>query len=447
MAGDNLEFLSTREIKELLQLKRVDFSDCFEKSDLVRRLRNYQEKENEDKVQEIKALANSAFGRGGFALAIRYYTEALVLCDDSSEVAAQLRSNRSIALLKLDQVAKARWEAEECTRKAPWFSRGYLRLGNAAARQGDYTGAACACLQGLKNLAEAAATSSSPSPPSAGIEHPSSGGGASGGGEPAVDSPAAAGAATADVKLRKELEDLLQQQLAVLGWTVETLELNMGLRACEQAQSAHRSGMYSQSQLVAPAGCKLLEELSEDLIADFLGQYLSAAEICNVAKCCRSLRTLCVFGDKSAKIWLALCERTWAQKRGDISEEACQALDWRTHCLERAWLDVRWAQGLQKSNVSVLKSDHAPVFNVMMYNNTLVSAEDCCVRIFDVARKKCTKTFQCHQSGHRMVLGVWMDEECTTCLSGGADGDVKVGQIVRVCVVCVCKHVCVFVRP
>jgi len=50
----------------------------------------------------------SAFSRGGFALAIRYYTQALRLCGDgesySSEVAAQLRSNRAIALLKLNQV-------------------------------------------------------------------------------------------------------------------------------------------------------------------------------------------------------------------------------------------------------------------------------------------------------------------------------------------------------
>lgn len=88
-----LDTLSAREIKEQLAAARVDFSDCFEKSELVKRLRLHRKTEAAARVQEVKALANSAFLRGGYALAIRFYTEALDLCtdDEESEIAAQLQ--------------------------------------------------------------------------------------------------------------------------------------------------------------------------------------------------------------------------------------------------------------------------------------------------------------------------------------------------------------------
>ena len=86
----SLDTMSAREIKERLAAARVDFSDCFEKSELVKRLRQHREAEAAERVQEVKALANSAFSRGGYALAIRFYTEALDLCAHD-DVAAQLQ--------------------------------------------------------------------------------------------------------------------------------------------------------------------------------------------------------------------------------------------------------------------------------------------------------------------------------------------------------------------
>ena len=58
MVDDKIDKWSAREIKEKLTAARVDFSDCFEKSDLVRRLRTHLQAQDEDKVQEVKALAN-----------------------------------------------------------------------------------------------------------------------------------------------------------------------------------------------------------------------------------------------------------------------------------------------------------------------------------------------------------------------------------------------------
>ncbi len=52
------------------------------------------------------------------------------------------------------QVAQARAEAEECTRRAPWFAKGYLRLSTAAARLRDPLAAARACVAGLAALQE-----------------------------------------------------------------------------------------------------------------------------------------------------------------------------------------------------------------------------------------------------------------------------------------------------
>ena len=48
---DDIETLSAREIKEQLAAARVEYTDCFEKADLVRRLRKYRQMLEEDKVQ------------------------------------------------------------------------------------------------------------------------------------------------------------------------------------------------------------------------------------------------------------------------------------------------------------------------------------------------------------------------------------------------------------
>ena len=58
MAERDIDALGAREIKELLTAARVDFTDCFEKSELVKRLRQHRQAESAEKVQWVKALAN-----------------------------------------------------------------------------------------------------------------------------------------------------------------------------------------------------------------------------------------------------------------------------------------------------------------------------------------------------------------------------------------------------
>ena len=66
MASVDIDALSAREIKERLTAARVDFSDCFEKRELVKRLRDHCRALDDDKVQEVKALANRCCGASYF---------------------------------------------------------------------------------------------------------------------------------------------------------------------------------------------------------------------------------------------------------------------------------------------------------------------------------------------------------------------------------------------
>ena len=57
----------------------------------------------------------------------------------------------------------------------------------------------------------------------------------------------------------------------------------------------------------------------------------------------------------------------------------------------------------------------------------LASAEDCCIKIWDIPRKRLDKTLPTNSTN--MVLGVWLHPSQERCLSGAADGDIKVWDI------------------
>jgi tetratricopeptide (TPR) repeat protein len=386
--------MSAREIKEELAEAGVDFSDCFEKRDLAVRLEKHRLTVTEENVQEVKALANNAFSRAAYALAIRYYTEALALCEHDGnlqragsalrEVAAQLRSNRAIALLKMEQVQLARRDAEACTCTAPWFAKGYLRLASAAARQRDALSSARACLRGMRLLAT--------------NEPAAVGGGRSGGAHtgthtadaaagPELEGQKAAPHATSlspDDKLHAEFDALLQTQLAKLGVSEDSLLASLGLEEAEEgeAEAARGEGKGAAAEPGTQAHaswCMLLEILSEDVVSDLLGRFLLPAEVCVLAQTCRQLRALCVFGDKAAKMWQAVSLRCFpppptAHLRGSLNvrrwmggrteetggkgvgEEGVWRggveMDWRSYCWERKKVEERWQFGLTQSQVN-----------------------------------------------------------------------------------------------
>ncbi|KAJ1492323.1 WD40-repeat-containing domain protein [Baffinella frigidus] len=166
-------------------------------------------------------------------------------------------------------------------------------------------------------------------------------------------------------------------------------------------------------------------------MVELMGAFLTPAEVGRVARSCRFFRQVCVTNSASSeKLWKAVCFRLWPLRS---SLNGSEARDWRTFSLERQTCDRRWEKGLRGSPAvsTMIKSDESPVFNVHKRGDMVASAEDCCVRIWDLARKTCQKTFACNSSGNRMVLGVFLTEDQSTVLSGGADGDIKVWDVKR----------------
>lgn len=132
-----MEDMSAKELKEALSEAQVDCSDCFEKADLRNRLSSHLAKLNEDRVMKKKHYANNAFARGSFAMAIRFYSDALNLLEEgggSQLVCDQIYSNKSLTFLKMNQADAALRDARSCD---PSFAKGWLRRANALSRLGE----------------------------------------------------------------------------------------------------------------------------------------------------------------------------------------------------------------------------------------------------------------------------------------------------------------------
>ena len=173
-------------------------------------------------------------------MAIRYYSDALGdVAESGSEIAAQLRSNMSLALGRLDQVEAARAVAETCVKHAPWFVKGYLRVGSALSRQRRHREAAAAFSRGIDMLGQSESA-------------------ADGGSD----------------KVRNDLEEALQAELGVLG--IESLEslaaslpADAFLGGGDVGAGAGAGGAGTPGSFSAP-GCALLDMLSEDVLVEVM---------------------------------------------------------------------------------------------------------------------------------------------------------------------------------
>ena len=63
-------------IQAYLSAAAVDFSDCFERAELIERFRTVQLERSVTDVEQMKAKANAAFKRESYEYAVRLYTEA-----------------------------------------------------------------------------------------------------------------------------------------------------------------------------------------------------------------------------------------------------------------------------------------------------------------------------------------------------------------------------------
>ncbi len=63
-------------IQAYLSEAGVDFTDCFERAELIERFRSVKLERSVTDVEQIKAKANAAFKRESYEYAVRLYTEA-----------------------------------------------------------------------------------------------------------------------------------------------------------------------------------------------------------------------------------------------------------------------------------------------------------------------------------------------------------------------------------
>ena len=130
---------SLREVKAYLSAARVDFSDCFERTELIERFRAVQLERQVTDVEQMKAKANAAFKRQSYEYAVRMYTDAVLATDalhavDQSRARSlqvQLLSNRSRAYMELGIPLAAMEDAQRCLQLDPAFLKAYHRLAAA----------------------------------------------------------------------------------------------------------------------------------------------------------------------------------------------------------------------------------------------------------------------------------------------------------------------------
>lgn len=142
----------------------VDFSDCFERAELIERFRTVQLERSVTDVEQMKAKANAAFKRESYEYAVRLYTEASLaalalfgvdpgrgrsllvrpcharpahpvpshrLSGRRACAKVQLLSNRARAYLELCMPLVAMEDAQQCLQLDPSFVKAYHRLAAA----------------------------------------------------------------------------------------------------------------------------------------------------------------------------------------------------------------------------------------------------------------------------------------------------------------------------
>ena len=136
--------VSVKAAKQFLDERKVDYSDCFERNELLQRFASVKINVDKAIIEKAKMKANGAFKRQSHAASVRLYTEALALTcklhasDEEGATArmALLLANRSIAICSLLSTA-ALEDAQLCVHLDAKFMKGHARLA-AACLLWDY---------------------------------------------------------------------------------------------------------------------------------------------------------------------------------------------------------------------------------------------------------------------------------------------------------------------
>ena len=402
---------SVREMKRVLNAANVDYSDCFELTELTARFDAVRLQAQQSRVGVLKAKANAAFKRRSFAFAVRLYTEALVAAhamaaESRDQLLVPLLSNRSACYLRLGLPQPALADAERCVQLDAAFLKGLHRL--AAANQQ------------LGRLAEA---------------------------KSALERALA-------IDTEPENHDALQSELALLA--ERTLHAPPPPPPPPAAADAAGTG----------GGSLLLATLSEDLIVEVLCQVAERhglAALLPALRSCRAFRRAAA--DRGCEgVWHRLCTARWPKLSEELKRESLAAvraigaaaaaqqppppaagasadapalvgLDWAVLLRERRQHEAAWAEG--RAALSWLCEHRGPVYGLRMVGgmvgeHAVSSSEDGTLKVWDLARGAVTKTLEGHSHG---ILGLWADAATSGAaprvVSGGFDADLRQWDVTK----------------
>ena len=403
---------SVREMKRVLNAANVDYSDCFELSELSERFDAVRLQAQQSRVGVLKAKANAAFKRRSFAFAVRLYTEALVAAhamaaESRDQLLVPLLSNRSACYLRLGLPQPALADAERCVQLDAAFLKGLHRL--AAANQQ------------LGRLAEA---------------------------KSALERALA-------IDTEPENHDALQSELAQLAERTLHAPPPPPPPPPAAADAAGTGG-----------GSLLLATLSEDLIVEVLCQVAERhglAALLPALRSCRAFRRAAA--DRGCEgVWHRLCTARWPKLSEELKRESLAAvraigaaaaaqqppppaagasadapalvgLDWAVLLRERRQHEAAWAEG--RAALSWLCEHRGPVYGLRMVGgmvgeHAVSSSEDGTLKVWDLARGAVTKTLEGHSHG---ILGLWADAATSGAaprvVSGGFDADLRQWDVTK----------------
>lgn len=424
--------VSVKAAKQFLDERKVDYSDCFERNELLQRFASVKINVDKAIIEKAKMKANGAFKRQSHAASVRLYTEALALTcklhasDEEGATArmALLLANRSMAYLQLALPRQALEDAQLCVHLDAKFMKGHARL-------------AAACL-------------------AMGLHEP---------------------AATHYARAR-DLATSEQDRLHMQAQIDSARQASEARASAEGSRVQHGALTQPDDEFVAQPDCPLLRLLTDDMLAALLCELDSAADLGATASVCRALRVAAA-AHWSGGGWHSLCVRHWSEMarsvegREAIRQEECGAaaraivgtssmqashaeeaegdghmsfldrrfvlgVDWRTLFRERAELSQRWDSG--RAHFSILgehrgpppyHSHPSPVYGLRMRGDFLLSSsEDATLGVWDMATRRNRPIMVCDGHDHG-VLGLWFDADGRRCVSGGFDGTLRVWDLSR----------------
>ena len=308
-----------KEVKAYLNAAGVDFSDCFERCELIERFRAVRIKSERTVVERMKAKANAAFRRHSLEYAVRQYTDAaLAACalHDAAEARhfiVLLLANRSQALLMLQLPARALRDAQNCVRLEPSYVKGHARLAAACLALGRlrrgivHLNLALECSADAPEQQASLKAQRDEALAKLGQSLPGT-----------VDTAAPTGTAVpSNASVLDRVEAAAVAKAAVRAAGAELIAAEGGADSVDAAEAAEKSEAMAREAGVQEE-CPLLHTLGDDLLATIVCYLHEEAELVRAAATCRALRRAVAGAVAEGGCWHAVCASRYPTLSADL---------------------------------------------------------------------------------------------------------------------------------